>query len=116
MSSKAFEILAHPLAAATATTLALNIALWLLALVFFPNNNPAAILHYNALSGVDFIGTSSSIITLPLIGFIIIIVNGLLAWRLKPASARAVWLLWGAAGVVQVILIVAVSLLWRLNL
>lgn len=96
-------------------SLILLIVLWILALVSFPKDTPAAILHYSVGVGIDFIGESRQIFILPAIGSVVFLFNMVLWKLIQPASAQAAWTLLGATPLIQIILLTAYMLLWNLN-
>lgn len=73
----------------------LNGLLWSLALFAFPRQDAAVVLHYNIDVGIDFIGEGKQIVLLPLVGLLIIIGNGLIAWSIRRIHPVAFWVLWG---------------------
>lgn len=93
----------------------LNTVLWILAATLFPKDVPVAILHYSALIGVDFIGSSHQIYILPLIGFLVLLGNAVLGFMIRPASARSAWVLWASTVLIQAVLITSFYILWKLN-
>ncbi|MEK7556795.1 MAG: hypothetical protein AAB538_02345 [Patescibacteria group bacterium] len=98
--------------AASAT---LNALLWAAALWLFPKGDPATILHYSPIVGVDFIGSGRQIYILPLSGLLVLGGNATLALLVRKASARASAILWIALLIIQIILILSFIILWRLN-
>ena len=88
---------------------------WIIALFFFPHDNPAAILHYSVGVGIDFIGEGSHILTLPMVGSILLIGNSLLDLMLRSATREGMWLLLAINPWLQVIVLTAVLLLWQQN-
>lgn len=95
--------------------LGLNIVLWLLVFFLFSRGNPATILHYSSVIGVDFIGASSRVYILPAAGLICLVTNGLLGYFLRRASRRATTILWSATIPIQGILMAVLVILWQLN-
>ncbi|MEX2054978.1 MAG: hypothetical protein WD972_02250 [Candidatus Andersenbacteria bacterium] len=96
-------------------SLILNGILWYGALELFPADDPAAVLHYSIDVGIDFIGESRQITTLPLIGLSLIIFNFIVGLALARADVRTSWVLWSICPVAQIILLVAFYLLWKVN-
>jgi hypothetical protein len=97
------------------SAVAINVLLWLLAIFLFPQDKAAAVLHYNASLGIDFIGAGSQIKILPTIGTAIIILNLILAFSLRRVSRRATTMLWAILPIIEAMLIVAFWLILRLN-
>ena len=93
-----------------------NVVLWVLALRVFPSTSAAAILHYSASIGVDFIGESSHIIALPQVASTIFVLNAVLGAAIWATDQRSAWLLWLAVPLTHAILIGAFVLLYYINL
>lgn len=93
----------------------LNAGAWVAALMLFPADDPAAVLHYSINVGVDFIGEGGEIITLPLIGSLLLIFNVVIGLAALRANKRASWVLWGVVPLLQLVLLLAFILLWRIN-
>jgi len=62
-----------------ASALFFNLALLLLVYVKIPDSNLPLILHYSAYRGVDFLGESSRIYSLPAISLVFLMLNLILA-------------------------------------
>lgn len=86
----------------------LNALLWLTALIFFPRNNPTALLQYSATIGIDFLSGKLTIFLLPAIGFFLMVLNGLIGRSLYPSEPKAAWLLWVSVPVLQIVLVVSI--------
>jgi len=97
------------------SALALNALLWLLAIFLFPQDKAAAVLHYNASLGIDFIGAGTQIKILPTIGTLLIILNIILALSLRRVSRRATTMLWAILPICEALLLIAFWLILRLN-
>ena len=93
-----------------------NVVLWVLALRVFPSTSAAAILHYSASIGVDFIGESSHIVALPQVATTIFVLNAVLGAAIWATDQRSAWLLWLAVPLTHAILIGAFVLLYYINL
>lgn len=94
----------------------LNVVLWIVTLYLFPVQEPAAVLHYSIDVGIDFIGEGKQIMALPLAGSGLLIFNvvlGLAIWR---ADVRAAWILWSVLPGLQLLLLAAWYVLWRINI
>lgn len=89
---------------------------WWIALRYFPDNDPAAVLHYSIDLGIDFMGEGKQIVALPAVGTILLVFNSLLGIMLYRADQRAAWLLWVTMPVIQIILLGATWLLWQANM
>lgn len=97
------------------TSVFLNIGLWFLAWFYFPQDSPAAVLHYSVGVGIDFIGPGRQILMLPIVGSCLLVINIMLARLIRPTSAAAYWMFQGANVPTQLTLLVAFLLIWRLN-
>lgn len=95
-------------------SIALNIFLWLVALITFPRQE-SAILHYTAGLGIDSIGSSWQIVVLPSIGTIILLLNLVLARFVKEVSDSAYWMYIISIPVIEVLLLVTYFILLRFN-
>lgn len=109
-------IINRPHLGVLAASLGLNLVTWLLAWLAFPTDSQTAILHYSHGIGIDFIGAGSQVYVLPLIGLILLAANATLAQLIRHSSFRAAWMLWGSLPIVEAVLLIALILLWRLNL
>lgn len=105
----------RPLPLVLGVSLLLNLATWLLAIFVFPQAGPATVLHYTAPLGVDFIGESRQIYVLPLIGLVMLAGNAALGALIHRPAVRAAWVLWATLPPIQIILLVATTLLWQFN-
>lgn len=74
----------------------------------FPNLPPLIPLHFDALGMPDRLGVRGQIFFLPLIGLIVLTVNGILGGLLYRRERLAAYLLWGGALTVQVLFWAAV--------
>ena len=92
-----------------------NGVLWLLALRVFPTTSAAAILHYSASVGVDFIGESNHIVALPQVATSIFLLNAVLGALVWGTDRRSAWLLWLAVPLTHAILLGAFALLYAIN-
>ncbi len=100
---------------AIGSSLALAATLWMLALFTFPQDTPAAILHYSVGVGIDIIGEGRRILVLPIIASVLLGFNAILARYLKVMSIESFWVLVGTMPLIQIILLAAYIILWRLN-
>src|SRR5687768_8522230 len=91
----------------------LNAVLWFLAMRVFPHETPAAVLHYSIDVGIDFVGEGTQITSLPLLGLLLLVFNTVLGIALLRADQRASWVLWCTMPILQVLLLIAFYLLWR---
>jgi len=74
----------------------------------FPNLPPLIPLHFDALGTPDRLGVRGQIFFIPLIGLIVLTVNGVLGGLLYRYERLAAYLLWGSALAVQVLFWAAV--------
>lgn len=95
--------------------LLLNGILWLLVALTFPQQSPAAVLHYTVGIGIDFIGPGSHILRLPIIGSFLLLFNVVIAFGVNKASRRAAWIFIAAIPVIQLLLLMVYMTLWNLN-
>jgi mannose/fructose/N-acetylgalactosamine-specific phosphotransferase system component IID len=95
--------------------LLLNSVLWLVALFFFPRQEQSTVLHYSSSVGIDFVGEGERILVLPISGLALLIGNFVLGAVIYRADYRAAWVLWGMIPLIQMILLGAFYLLWRVN-
>lgn len=93
----------------------INSVVWLIAVPFSAQHPETTVLHYNIDVGVDLVGESKQIITLPITGGVILLVNSILGILLYRADKRTAWILWSIIPLAQIILVGAVALLWRIN-
>lgn len=107
MRAKVFKLLA--------IAVLLNAALWILVLIKFDRTNPATVLHYSVDVGIDYIGEGGRIITLPIIGFSMLLLNSLLGWLLFKTEPRVAWQLWAVTPLLQLLLLLSAVLLITVN-
>lgn len=105
----------HRIAGIVLVSVLLNSVLWVLALTLFPTDTPAAILHYSVGAGVDFIGEGQRIVSLPIVGTVVILLNCALAYGMRDTSKRFVWLFLSIMPLIQIVLLTAFALLLRVN-
>lgn len=105
---------ARPVLLIASLGLFLNLASWVL-IFAFPLHESAAILHYTSTVGIDFVGEGKLIIALPATGALILALNLIVGRLIVDQDSRTAWLLWGAAPLVQIILIMALLFLQSLN-
>lgn len=74
----------------------------------FPSLPPLLPLHFDALGSPDRLGVRGQIFFIPLIGLIVLTVNGLLGGLLYRYERLAAYLLWGGALTVQILFWAAV--------
>ncbi len=93
----------------------LNVSLWVFVAIYGTGLGDEAILHYDALQGIDLIGPGNDFFVLPLIGLIIIGVNFFLSAVSIKSNRLVARILSGLTVLAQIILIVAVLLLVNIN-
>ena len=93
----------------------LNVALWILVVLTFPQSTPAAVLHYTVGIGIDFIGPGKTILRLPMVGSFLLLFNVIIAYGVNKASRRAAWIFITAIPVIQLLLLMVYMTLWNLN-
>lgn len=74
----------------------------------FPSLPPLLPLHFDALGSPDRLGVRGQIFYIPLIGLIVLTVNGILGGLLYRSERLAAYLLWGGALTVQILFWAAV--------
>jgi hypothetical protein len=94
---------------------ALNAVLWGVVLFLFPQDNPAAILHYSFDTGIDFIGEGSHITALPLMGAFLLVANTILGLAVQRTDRLAAGVVYSTIPLLQVVLLGAFYLLWHVN-
>ncbi len=100
-------------------SLLLNLANWLfLYLRLFPlvKNASAIPLHYTVYFGIDLLGPPIRIFLLPLLGFLVILINFILAYRLAPSDKFLSNYLAGATLLIEILLILGSAFLILINL
>ncbi|PIR75168.1 MAG: hypothetical protein COU34_04355 [Candidatus Magasanikbacteria bacterium CG10_big_fil_rev_8_21_14_0_10_43_9] len=97
------------------SSLLLNIASWVWLLVNIRPSVGQVFLHYNILFGVDLVGSWYSVLSLPIAGFFIILLNAVLGWFLYKQDHFAAYLLNAIAVLVNIFLLVSSALLVFLN-
>ncbi len=97
------------------TSLILNLGLFLFFYIFIRQSNVPIVLHYNVDWGVDYFGEVKKIFTLPLIGILILIFNGILALRLWGRNKILAYFLVVSALLVEIFLIMAGIALYLIN-
>lgn len=105
-----------PAATLVTLSLVLNGIFWLVAILTFPREVPAAVLHYSVGVGIDFIGEGKQVLVLPGIGLAIIAVDGILAAITRGVMRLGMWILLASAILAQILLIIAYSNIYILNL
>ncbi len=95
--------------------LLVNISIWIWLLWQISPTSEPIFLHYNILFGVDYIGEWWRVLYLPLIGFIIWLINNILGWVLYGRDKFLAQLLSGASLFCQIFLLIAACLLVFLN-
>lgn len=93
----------------------LNVFLWVYAVIGGTGLGDEAVLHYDALQGIDLIGPGNDFFVLPLVGLIIIGVNFLLSALSVKSNQLVARILSSLAVGAQIILIVAAWLLININ-
>ncbi len=97
------------------TSLVINAATWIWLLWNIRPQEQLIFLHYNILFGVDFLGAWWQVLTIPLAGLFILLINAFLGWMLYTKDSFVALLLNVTAVLVQVLSFVAAALLVFLN-
>lgn len=85
--------------------LVLNLGLWLWLAIAHRSMPPFVPLHFDAFGNPDRIAPRSDIFSIPTIGLIVYVINGLAGVFLRRRIPFAGYLLWGGAALVQILLI-----------
>lgn len=96
-------------------SLILNVIVWYGIIAFVPHNLPTTILHYNIYFGPDSFGQWSDLLWLPTVPTIIILLNGALSWWWQRRERLLATLAMYAAGVSQVIALIAMWSVIHIN-
>lgn len=100
---------------ALALSVAGNVFSWVYPLWHRQGSDGSAILHYNFLVGVDFIGSFDLVFILPMTGLLILLFNSVMASAFYKDERLAAYLLTMSAVLVQFFLAVAIYLLVQIN-
>jgi len=93
----------------------LNIGLFLFFWFFIKQNNIPIVLHYNVDWGVDYLGEVKSIFVLPIMGIIIILLNGFLALEFWKKNRALSYFFTAVAFLVQFFIIIGGIALYLIN-
>lgn len=96
-------------------SLAINGLTWLAADRISAESSVTTILHYSADFGIDYIGDSSTVTVLPKVGLILLMFNLLLGLSILKVEPRASWVLIVSTPFLQMGMLVALFLIWRIN-
>ncbi|OGD30820.1 hypothetical protein A2833_01325 [Candidatus Azambacteria bacterium RIFCSPHIGHO2_01_FULL_44_55] len=96
-------------------SLALNIALFIFLYFSVQQSNLPAVLHYNVYWGVDYLGETSTLLILPLIGFLTLVFNSVLGFKFWPGNKVMVYYFNSIALTVQIFLAIAGVALYLIN-
>ena len=93
------------------------IIIWLFLFFYFfiKQNNIPIVLHYNVDWGVDYLGEVKSIFILPLVGGIIMAINGFLALKIWKKNRFLSYFLTAATLIVQCFLVIGGIALYMIN-
>ena len=92
-----------------------NIGLFLFFYFFIKQSNVPIVLHYNIDRGVDYFGEVKDIFTLPIIGFLILFFNAVLAVRLWLKSKALSYFLTVVILISQIFLVLSGIALYLIN-
>ena len=95
--------------------LSLNIALFIFLYFSVQQSNLPAALHYNVYWGVDYLGETSTLLILPLIGFLTLVFNSVLGFKFWPGNKDLAYYFNSLALTVQIFLAVAGVALYLIN-
>jgi len=97
------------------SSLILNIGLFLFFYLFIKRSDIPIVLHYNVNWGVDYFGEVKNIFILPLVGLIILLLNGILALKLWLKARSAAYFLTAISLISEVFLWLAGIALYMIN-
>lgn len=95
--------------------LLVNIILWIVVIGKFAGSKELLPLHFNIVYGIDFLGTSRQIYEVPLMGFVILVINFALGRIFFDSQKLLSYFLNFTSLFVEVILLVAVLALVAIN-
>ncbi len=98
-----------------ASSVVLNVALFLFFILFIGQSNVPIVLHYNVDWGVDYFGEVKSVFVLPFVGLFILLFNSVLTLRLWPRNAAVSYVLTAIILLAQVFLWLAGVALYIIN-
>lgn len=93
----------------------LNVGLFLFFYFFIKQSNVPIVLHYNVDRGVDYFGEIKDVFTLPIIGFLILFFNAVLAARLWLKSNVLSYFLTVVILISQIFLVLSGIALYLIN-
>ena len=93
----------------------LNASLFLFFYFFIKQSNVPIVLHYNVDRGVDYFGEVKDIFTLPIIGFLILFFNAVLAARLWLRSQVLSYFFTAVTLISQIFLVLSGVALYLIN-
>lgn len=96
-------------------SLLVNICAWVWLLINIHSNVDQIFLHYNILFGVDLVGSWYQVLTIPIAGLLILLLNAVLGWFLYKQDAFAAYILNAIAVFVNILLLISAALLVFLN-
>ncbi len=105
-----------PVVIPLALSILANLAMWGWLLWFISPVEEPIFLHYNVLFGVDYIGEWWRVYTLPLVGLVILLVNGILGWSLASRDLVIAYIVNTVACICQILLLVMAILVVRINI
>lgn len=97
------------------TSFILIIWLFLFFYFFIKQNNIPIVLHYNVDWGVDYLGEVKSIFVLPLVGAIIMVINGFLALKIWKKNRFLSYFLTAITLMIQCFLVIGGIALYMIN-
>ena len=97
------------------SAVALNGILWFLVWFVVPRDQAAAVLHYRAVRGIDYIGSGGQITILPVLGLLLGVINIVIGAAAYAADQRTAWVLWTVTPLFQIVLLTAFYFVWQAN-
>lgn len=98
-----------------ASSLFLNLCIWVWLLLNIRFQEDSVFLHYNVLFGVDLTGEWYKVYSVPILGLCIIFFNAIVGWLMYDKDELVALISNGVATIVHIFLLVAASILVFLN-
>ncbi len=92
-----------------------NFGLWIYLFINKISGPYPVILHYNSFFGVDYLGEYYKIFFIPLVGLVLLLINGVAGYWLYSRDKLATYFLIAAAMEIQIFLFIAGIVLIKIN-
>ena len=93
----------------------LNIATWVVVIWFIPRQEGGTVIPYNIYFGIDSVGQWSELLTIPITGLVIVVLNTVLSLLYSKKAALLSTVLEISSLAIQAVLFVAAVLLISVN-